>query len=143
MKSLIVADRIPHTVEIIDENTSSVTFILPSASIRAFIAVILSFADLFRAVEWKQKIHPHAIATRNDSRLENIDAHVEKYETAVISTYKEYLSQGNTPRESLSLTATKIGDHFAFSSFDMVKNCLSKNKLLKNTGYYKSRHKYA
>jgi hypothetical protein len=142
MKNTMVAERIPHKVDIIDPETSSVTFIIPAASVRAFVAVFSSFAELFRSVDWKQRTHPKAIAARNASRACEIDLHVEKYETAVISTYKEFLSQGNTPRESLSLTATKIGEHFVFSSYDMVKSCLQKNKLLKNTGFYKSRHKF-
>lgn len=142
MTNSSIVSRIPHSVEVIDEETTSVTFVLPSCAAKGFIMMFMSFADLFRSVDWKQRMHPRGIQLRNEKKKPEIEEMAQRYENAVITTFKTYCDNGNTPRESLSLTVSKVHEHFPFSSYDMVKTCLSKNKMLKKTGFYKSRHKF-
>lgn len=142
MTNSSIINRIPHEVKVIDEETTSVTFILPSCAVKGFVMMFMCFADLFRSVDWKQRTHPKGIQLRNDKKRPEIEETIQRYENAVLSTFKTYCENGNTPRESLSLTVSKVSEHFPYSSYDMVKNCLSKNKMLKKTGFYKSRHKY-
>lgn len=142
MNSIASITRIPHEVKTIDAETVALTFYLPAASLNAFIMMFSCFADLFRGVAWKAKTNPKTIQIRNEAKQADIEKMTERYNAAVIKIFMQYIDKGNTARQAMSLTVSEVHKEFPFSSFDQVKNCLSKNKLLKNTGYYKSRHKF-
>ena len=141
MQKLIRISSIPYEVKPVDKETVALTLVMPIANVNAIVMMLSCFYDLFKGLSWKAKTNPATLSARaKEIHAESRDITAE-YENAVVKMYVQYIDKNNTPRESLSLTASKISETYDFSSFDMVKSCLTKNKLLKNTGFYKSRHK--
>lgn len=134
-------EKIPCEVKHITGGLCSVTFTMPENQINAFVLMLTSLSNLFRGLGWRAKTNLDAIHERNQLKEPQRQARLELYEKETCAMYKEYINKGNTPRESLSLTVSQISNRFEFSSYDIVKTCLTKNKLLKNTGFYASRHK--
>lgn len=135
-------ENIPCQVVPAGHGLATITFTLPEESINAFVALLTSLAGLFRGLGWKSKTNIDCIHERIEQKKPVVEALRLEYENAVISVYSDFLRKGETPRCALSLTASKIIEQYKFSSFDQVKNCLTKNKMLKKTGFYKSRHKF-
>lgn len=134
--------NIPTDVQILNDAYAIVSFTIPTDAIRPFMFMFQSLSGLMQNVAWKVKTNESLIHSRNEKQKSAIEERQVDYEKAVIETYKNYINQGNTPRESLSMTTSALNNHYSFSSYDNVKKMLTKNKLLKNTGFYGSRHKF-
>lgn len=134
--------NIPCEIKAVNADICSVTFTLPVTQINAFVLLMSSLTVMLRGLGWKVKTNNDLIHAKiKKDEPETVKFHQE-YEEKVLTTYNDYINKGNTPRESLSLTVSYVAKLYPFSSFDIVKNCLSKNKMLKKTGFYKSRHKF-
>ncbi len=137
-----VAMSIPCEVKHIDTENVAITFVLPAAHINSFVLMLQSMAELFRGLGWKAKTNRDGIHLRTKENEAQIKDRNERYYKFVCDTFTDQLAKSKNAREALSLTVSLAIIDYPFSSYDIVKNCLSKNKLLKNTGYYKSRHKF-
>lgn len=135
-------NQIPCNVEVLNDAYSIVSFTIPTDCIRSFVLMFESLSSLMKNVQWKIKTDDKLIHSRNEKKQQAIDDRVNEYNSRTIETFKTYLNQGVDAREAFSLTVSAMGKQYAFSSYDNIKNVLTKNKLLKNTGFYKSRHKF-
>lgn len=135
-------ETIPAEIHSQNNGNASVTFFLPEEHINAFILLLNSLESLFRGIAWKQKTDIDAIHARTDSQIAKVNERNEEYKNAVCRLFVEFVTAGNTPREALSLTVSQIYEDYSFSNYEIVRNCLTKNKLLKKTGFYAERHKY-
>lgn len=134
-------ESIPCQVSCTGNGFATVTFTLPEENINGFVALLTSLASLFRGLGWKTKTNIDAIHARNKATESERNNRIQEFEDYVCLIFSDFAKTVNNPRECLSLTASRVHMKYDFSSYDIVKNCLSKNKLLKNTGFYKSRHK--
>jgi len=123
------------------DGNCQVTFTIPETEINAFVMMLNGLSSLFKSLAWKQKTNIDAIHMRNEAKAAQIEAYQREYETAVCETYSEYFKREQNSRVAFSLTVSKIKNRFENSSYDNVKKCLTKNKLLKKTGFYSSRYK--
>ena len=135
-------ETLPCEVINCNQGLATISITLPSDQINGFVALLTSLAVLFRGLGWKTKTNIEAIHERENLKSADRNERLLAFESVVCESFQEYLKKGNTPREALSLTVSSVHTQYEFSSYDIVKNCLSKNKLLKKTGFYKNRHKY-
>lgn len=132
-------ETLPCDVRQVQEGLFSVTFTMPENQIKHFVAILNSLTGLFQNMNWKAKTNMDAIHIRNAAAQIEHDKILEQYEKYTLLTYQTFVDAGNSSREALSLTVSKVHERYAFSSYDNIKKCLTKNKLLKNTGFYKTR----
>lgn len=128
-------------VEYLSNGYCSATFYIEERQINQFVAMMNGLTSLFRTLTWKAKtnddlIHKHIAEKKTDH-----EKVILAFENDVCRLFQEYSEREQNSRLALSLTVSKIKIQYDFSSYDIVKNCLTKNKLLKKTGFYKSRHK--
>lgn len=134
-------DQIPTDVTVLNDEFSLISFTLPTDSIRPFMFMFQSLASLMQTVQWKHKTDLTLIQARNEKKQAAIDERVLNCNVLIIDTFKQLISEGKEPREALSLTIKKAQIDYGFASYDYCKKLLIKNKYVKNTGFYKSRHK--
>ncbi len=134
-------ENLPSTVSFCENGFATITITLPEEHVNGFVALLTSLASLFRGLCWKQKTNIEGIHARNKLKEEEKKQVLQAFEDDVCRTFKDYTKTSSNCREAVSLTASSIIQKYEFSSYDIVRNCLTKNKLLKKTGYYKSRHK--
>ena len=111
---------------------------MPSHLINSFILLMQSLTGLFQSVSWKERSDPDGIMTREKKRLVDNETRIKAFEMSVLETFDSYIKKGDNPRAALSLTASAVKYVYEFSSYDIIKNILTKNKRLKNTGGYKN-----
>ena len=134
-------ENIPCQILSSNNGYSTISFTLPDVNVNAFVLLLTSLSSLFRGLGWKTKTNLDAIHERTAASKPFNDQRLLDYENAVVKTFADFIKKGEEPRAALSLTVSAVITQFEFSSFDNVKKCLTKNKLLKKTGFYKSRHK--
>jgi hypothetical protein len=132
-------ESLPCSVQV-NSGLATITFTMPEENVNAFVALLSSLANLFRGLCWKTKTNIDAIHERINTTLEEREQRLKDYETCVADTFKTFLLNGISPKEALSRTIISVKEPYPFASYDNVKSCLTKNKLLKKTGFYKSRH---
>jgi hypothetical protein len=135
--NLQTIQNLPCNIKHIDQHNCLVTFTLPIDHVNAFVAMLSGMAGLFRGLAWKAKTNIDAIHERNLQKQKDIDALIAAYELVVCEMFKNYVNAGEQPRTAFSLTVSNIKKDFINSSYDNVKRVLTKNKLLKKTGFYK------
>lgn len=142
MTELHELETVTSEIHSLNNGESAVTFYLPEEHIQAFVLLLNSLEGLFRGIAWKQKTDIDAIHARTRLQVAKVNERNKQYENDVCALFVDLIKQGNTPREALSLTASQIYETYEFSNYTIIKNCLTKNKLLKKTGFYSERHKY-
>ncbi|MBT1071620.1 hypothetical protein [Pelotalea chapellei] len=131
--------KLPCDVKMIESGLYSVTFIMPESQISPFVGILNSLTDLLQGLSWRVKTNIDGIHARNAVQQIKNDEILVEYEKHAVTVFQTLVNKGNSPRESLSMTVSKVHEKFPFSSFDSIKKILTKNKLLKNTGFYKSK----
>lgn len=132
-------ENIPCEVKYLSTGLCSVTFVMPEHQINGFVLMLSSLAGLFRGLGWKAKTNIDSIHQRNESKKIEHDKLIARFESDTVETFRALVESGVSPRESLSLTVSRIHCQYEFSSYEIVKNCLTKNKCLKKTGFYKEK----
>lgn len=136
-------ENLPCKVDVEQSGLASVTFTLPEEQVTGFVAVLTSLSTLFRGVAWKTKTNNDSIHRRNLASLPERLNRIGEFEMCCEETFLSYLKNGDSPRECLSLTVSAVSSKFEFASYDIIKNVLTKKRLLKKTGYYKDIRHYA
>lgn len=139
--SISTIQNIPCKFENIDNNLCNVTFTMPVQYLNAFVLMLQSLSTLLKGVGWQAKCEIESNRSRSPERQAEIAQFQEHFESACCEMFTKYLNGGSSSREAFSLTVSMIKKDFPFSSYDIVKKCLTKNKLIKKTGFYASRHK--
>lgn len=139
MPEIMTVDDVPYDVKPLQDGLCAVTFILRSDYIQTFAIFLSSMTGLMGRVAWKYKSNPELSAQRIAAQQDAVDASIEQYRECVLAVFNNFLEEGESPREALSLTVSRVSEQYPQSSFDNVKKILTKAKLLKNTGYYKRR----
>jgi len=134
-------ETIPCNIAAIGPGISNVTFTLPDEEVHSFVLMLTGLAGLFKSVSFKQKCDIDAVHMRIEQQKAEVEQYQQEYENAVCAMYAEFYKREQDSRLAFSLTVLKIKNKYPNSSYDIVKNCLTKNKLLKKTGFYKNRHK--
>lgn len=134
-------ETIPCNIVSSSDGLATVTFTIPEEHINGFVAMLNSLATLFRGLGWKTKTNIDAIHQREDRRAPGREQRIQQFETSCVETFQSYIKKGDTPREAFSLTVSAIKYIYEFSSYEIVRNVLTKHKLLKKTGYYKNTSK--
>jgi hypothetical protein len=142
MNALAAIESIPCEVKNVTADLVQVTFTLPACHINDFVMMLSSMTQLFRGLGWKAKTNRDGVLLRHAQREPEIAKRNEEYEKAVCDCFLKNIKRSETPREALSLTVSQIFQDYPFSSYDIVKNCLTRNKMLKKSGFYKARHNY-
>jgi hypothetical protein len=130
-------ETLPCTVKLSDSGLADITFTLPQDQISGFICLLSSLVIMFRNLRWKTKIDIDSIHAREALKTPDRNERLLAFETAVCERYMKYVSNGCDAREAFSCTLSSVQDDFEFAKWDHVRNILTKNKLLKKTGYYK------
>lgn len=139
MNAITEINNIPCDFRHLDDNQCAVTFTLPADIIPAFVALMQSLASLFTGLAWKQKTNLEQVRQRIKASEPERMQYKQDYENKVCAIFNDYVEKGENPRTALSLTASAMHPEYPNSCFDTVKNCLTKNKLLKKTGFYKQK----
>lgn len=134
--------NIPCEVNPINEEFCTLTFTLPTQYINDFMMVFSSLSNLMHGIRWKIKTNEKLIKERIAKKKPEIDAINERYENDLCLLYQKHFETEQNPRVALSLTVSEINKTYPFSCYDICKKLLTKNKLLKKTGFYKSRAKF-
>lgn len=129
--------NIPCSVDVVDDDLCNVTFTLPTSQIQAFIMMFSSITHLLRGIGWKVKTNDRLIEKRNKMKEAEILKFNQEFNSAVVTSFLSNMETCVSPREALSCTLSEINNRFEFASYDIIRNALIKNKLLKNTGFYK------
>lgn len=135
--------NLPCRVDVDDSGLATISFTIPEEQASGFVALLTSLSVLFRGVHWKMKTNVSSIHRRQLEKLPEHLTRLAEFECCVEETFISYFKAGNTPRECLSLTASAVSKRFEFASYDIIKNVLTKKRLLKKTGYYKDIRHYA
>lgn len=143
MQSITNLENLPCEYSYINDKTCKITFTLNPEILPAFVLIMQSMTGLFRGLVWRGKTNIDAIHERVNESAPVIEAKRNIYDRKTCAYFNQYIEDGKNPKESLSLTVEKLKKEYGYASYDNVKYCLSKNKLLKKTGFYKSRHKYS
>ncbi len=134
-------ENLPCKVEYINNGFCSVTFNIEESELNGFVLMLNGLSGLFRSLKWKSKINIDVIHANNEKKKEKQNEDMKHFENDVCKMYSELFIREQNSRVAFSLTVSKIKNQYAFSSYDIVKNCLTKNKYLKKTGFYSNRHK--
>lgn len=134
-------DQIPCKVEYLDCGDCAVTFNISEKDVIGFVTMLNGLTGLFRSLNWKAKTNIDSIRSRLYVQKTEQEKLVICFENDACRMYTDFFEREQNSRLALSLTVSKIKNQYDFSSYDIIKNCLTKNKLLKKTGFYKSRHK--
>lgn len=135
-------ENLPCQIVSCSDGLATITFTMPENQIDGFVALLSSLSILFRGLGWKTKTNIEAIHQREKLAQPERESRLLAFEKSVCDTFIDYVSKSSNPREALSLTVSAVGYVYEFSSYEIVKNLLTKNKLLKKTGFYKSKHKF-
>lgn len=119
-----------------------ITVDITEQQLASFRELSESITRLFSQLKWGEHVSIENVHARIAQNQSAVDAHFVNYERDVCDTFIDLLESGNSPRESLSLTVSEMADNYPQSSYDNVKKILTKNKLIKNTGFYSTKHKY-
>lgn len=139
MNPITEINNIPCEFKHLNNNQCAITFTLDSNIIPAFVALMQSLASLFTGLAWKQKTNLEQVRQRIKESEPERESYRQEYENTVCAIFNNYIEKGENPRVSLSLTISSVHSQYPNSSYDNVKNCLTKNKLLKKTGFYKQK----
>jgi len=126
-------------VKSVENGMATITLCMPQEFVSGFVALLASLAGLFRGLGWKIKTNIDAIHQREQVRLQGAASRMAKFDESVMQSYGDFILKGYSPKDSIKLTVKAVSYVYEFSSYDIVKNILSKNKLLKNTGFYSSK----
>lgn len=126
----------PFNVSPADQGKVMLTIEIDAIHVRSFVQMLDSLGDFFRVINNKAKV---ALAyTRAPGCREEAVKYHDQYCSAVITTFKELSAESvDSPRELLSATARYIKDKYPNSSYDSVKQILTKSGDLKKNGFYK------
>lgn len=138
MNPLQVIEQTPCNVKYLQHDMCQVTFTIHQQDIQAFQLMFSSFATLFKNLAWKAKTNIHVIHQRIQENQSRTQTFIEEYENSVCCSFKD-LCQENEPRVAFSLLVSSIKEDYPNSSYDQCKQILTKHKLLKKTGFYKTR----
>lgn len=129
-------NHFPFNVEPASNGKVSLTIEIEAIHVRAFLQMLDSLGDFFRIINNKAKV---ALAyTRLPDNQENAAKYYDEYCSTVIDTFKQLRHENDKPaRELLSATARYIKDIYPNSSYDSVKQILTKSGELKKNGFYK------
>jgi deoxyadenosine/deoxycytidine kinase len=135
-------ENIPCNVSYINNGLCSITFQIPQSDLSSFVAILSGLSGLFRSCSYKAKINDEIIHERIEKKQPDIEKRNREFEADCCKMYCDYLKREQNPWLAFSLTVSKIKTMYDFSSYDIVKKCLTKNKYLKKTGFYSNRHKF-
>jgi hypothetical protein len=129
-------NHFPHTVQPADNGKVLLSIEIEAIHVRAFLQMLESLGDFFRIINNKAKV---ALSyTRLPANQEKASKYYEEYCIAVIDTFKQLRHESDAPpRELLSATARYIKDIYPNSSYDSVKQILTKSGELKKSAFYK------
>jgi hypothetical protein len=126
----------PFHVSPADQGKVMLTIEIDAIHVRSFVQMLDSLGDFFRIINNKAKV---ALAyTRAPECREQAAKYHEQYCSAVVTTFKELSAEStDSPRELLSATVRYIKQKYPNSSYDSVKQILTKSGDLKKNGFYK------
>ena len=129
-------NHFPFNVEPASNGKVSLTIEIDSIHVRAFLQMLDSLGDFFRIINNKAKV---ALAyTHLPDNQEKAAKYYDEYCSAVVDTFKQLRRDNDKPaRELLSATARYIKDIYPNSSYNSVKQILTKSGDLKKNGFYK------
>jgi len=126
----------PFEVQPSSNGKVSLTIEIDAIHVRSFLQMLDSLSDWFRIINNKAKV---ALSyTRLPDNQQKAAKYYDEYCSAVIDTFKQLRHGNDKPaRELLSATARYIKDIYPNSSYDSVKQILTKSGELKKNGFYK------
>ena len=114
----------------------SLTLEIEAIHVKTFLTMLESLSDFFRIINNKAKVS--LAYTRSPDNQQKAARYYDEYCSAVIDTFKQLRHENDKPaRELLSATARYIKDIYPNSSYDSVKQILTKSGELKKNGFYK------
>ena len=129
-------NHFPHTVEPASNGKVSLTIEIEAIHVRSFLQMLDSLGDFFRIINNKAKVS--LAYTRLPDNQGKAARYYDEYCSSVIDTFKQLRHENDKPaRELLSATARYIKDIYPNSSYDSVKQILTKSGELKKNGFYK------
>ena len=128
-------NHFPFNVEPANDGKVALTIEIEAIHVRAFLQMLDSLGDWFRIINNKAKV---ALAyTRLPDNQEKAAKYYDEYCSFVVETFKQLRHEKDiAPRELLSATARYIKDIYPNSSYDSVKQILTKSGELKKSGFY-------
>jgi len=125
----------PFNVEPASNGKVSLTIEIEAIHVRAFLQMLDSLGDWFRIINNKAKV---AIAyTRLPANQAKAAQYYDEYCSHVVDTFKQLRHEKDQPpRELLSATARIVKDSYPNSSYNAVKQILTKSGDLKKSGFY-------
>lgn len=128
-------NHFPFNVEPASDGKVFLTIEIDAIHVRAFLQMLDSLGDFFRIINNKAKV---ALAYTNlPQNQEKAAKYYDEYCAAVVDTFKQLRHvKDQPPRELLSATARYIKDSYPNSSYNSVKQILTKSGDLKKSGFY-------
>lgn len=126
----------PFDVEPADDGKVTLSMQIEAIHVKTFLTMLESLAGLFRIVNNKAKVS--LSYTRLEKNLSSGQAYYQKYFEDVVNTFKILRRTSElTTRELISETLIEIKQLHPNSSYNSVKQILTKSGELKKNGYYK------
>lgn len=139
MKESVSLDEVPFEVKPMKDGMCCLTFMVSADYVQSFALFLSSMTGLMGRIAWKYKSNPELSLQRMESQRDLMDNYVQEYTDYVVEYFQRCVSGGEPPRTAMSLTVSAAVERFPQSTYDKVKQILTKAKLLKNTGFYKKR----
>ena len=124
-----------HHVEPLGAGYVALTVEMPQENVESMLLFISSMADLCRSLNTKTR--NSGVQARIAQTTPAREQHALQFANDTIAAFDGFIERNTPPREALSLTVSLIHQQYPSSSYDIVKQILTKSKRLKKTGFYK------